>query len=330
MKKKLLSIICFILTASILFLTIGCTKANQEASDATDTKQTEPDTKESTEKRTQKKTELKGVKGKEKEYVLSKSLLNSTYGMTVTDICKVDNIYLDDDWLFEIPDYDELIEKYNTSKTRFINYAWGIWVTAYCRRDLLMSIFYEFRDDYVYSDTDSIKFRHPEKHMHFIEKYNKQVERDVSAALQRQRLPEDAAAPKTIKGEIKHIGFFEYEGKYDKFKTLGAKRYLTETNGKLSLTCAGLNAVEGAKFISLQPRPFSFFSNRMYIPPDYSGKLTHTYIDDEIQGIKTDKNGNTFTYYEKSCVHLEPQDYDLSIGRAYADFLKGVKEIAEN
>lgn len=278
----------------------------------------------------QKKTELKGVEGMEKEYILSKSLLNSCYGMTVTDVCKVDNIYLGDEWLFEIPDYDELIEKYNNSKTRFINYAWGIWVTAYCRRDLLMSIYYEFKDDYVYSDTDSIKFRHPEKHMQFIERYNNKVRKDIAAAITKHRLPVDAAEPKTIKGEPKHIGFFEYEGAYDKFKTLGAKRYLTETNGRISLTCAGLNAIDGASFISMQPRPFSFFSNRMYIPSDYTGKLTHTYIDEEIDGFKTDKDGNVFRYHERSCVHLEPQDYDLSIGRAYADFLKGVKEIAEN
>ena len=278
----------------------------------------------------QKKTELKGVEGKEREYQLSKSLLNSTYGMTVTDLCKTDNVYMSDDWFMEIPDYDDLIEKYNTSKTRFINYAWGIWITAYCRSEILNSIYHEFRNDYVYSDTDSIKFRHPEKHKDFIKRFNDSIDSEVKTALEKHRLPSDAAAPKTIKGESKPIGYFEFEETYDKFKSLGAKRYLTETEGKLSLTCAGLNAFSGCEFISMTKNPFRFFSNQMYIPPEYTGKLAHTYIDHEIQGIKTDKDGNEFEYYEKSCVHLEQQDYSLSIGRKYADFLKGVKEYAEN
>ena len=86
MKKKLLSIICFILTASILFLTIGCTEANQEASDATDTKQTETDTKESTEKRTQKKTELKTETGR-------KTDMTMTPGQTKTDETLATKVY---------------------------------------------------------------------------------------------------------------------------------------------------------------------------------------------------------------------------------------------
>ena len=277
-----------------------------------------------------KKTELKGIEGKEREYHLSKSLLNSTYGMTVTDICKTDNIYEGDEWLLEIPDYDELINKYNNSKTRFINYAWGIWVTAYCRAEILNAIYYEFKEDYVYSDTDSIKFRHPEKHMKFIEDFNRQCDVDVLNALNKHRLPAELGKPETIKGDKKLLGAFEFEETYDKFKSLGAKRYLTESNGKLSLTCAGLNSTKGCEFISQQKQPFRFFSNRMWIPPDYTGKLTHTYIDYQIEGTAKDKFGNEFNYYEKSCVHLEPQDYDLSIGRKYADFLKGVKEFAEN
>ena len=100
---------------------------------------------------------MKGVQGKETEYLLSKGMLNSVYGMCVTDIVKDNAIYSDDDnWGFEKVDIDEEIQKYNDSKNRFLYYAWGIWVTAYARRNLWTGIL-AVGKDYIYSDTDSIK-----------------------------------------------------------------------------------------------------------------------------------------------------------------------------
>ena len=69
------------------------------------------------------KTTLKGVQGKEVEYLLSKGMLNSVYGMCVTDIVKDNTVYNDDDnWNFEKVDIDAEIEKYNGSKNRFLYY----------------------------------------------------------------------------------------------------------------------------------------------------------------------------------------------------------------
>ena len=44
------------------------------------------------------KTELKGVEGKEVEYLRSKGMINSCYGMCVTDPCRDENIYEEDIW----------------------------------------------------------------------------------------------------------------------------------------------------------------------------------------------------------------------------------------
>ena len=60
----------------------------------------------------QDKTTLKGVQGKEVEYLLSKGMLNSVYGMCVTDIVKDNAVYNDDDnWNFEKVNIDDEIEK---------------------------------------------------------------------------------------------------------------------------------------------------------------------------------------------------------------------------
>ena len=67
------------------------------------------------------KTELKGVEGKEVEYLSSKEDINASYGMTVTDICRDEIVYDEESnsWTTELPDYEECIKKYNNSKNRF-------------------------------------------------------------------------------------------------------------------------------------------------------------------------------------------------------------------
>ena len=71
------------------------------------------------------KTMLKGVKGREVDYALSKELLNSCYGMTVTDICRPEITYENDEWGITEADIDKQIERYNKSVQRFCSYEWG-------------------------------------------------------------------------------------------------------------------------------------------------------------------------------------------------------------
>ena len=69
------------------------------------------------------------------------------------------------------------------------------------------------------------------------------------------------------------------------------------------------------------------FSDELYIPPEYSGKQTHTYIDDPRDGVVVDYLGEAAAYHEKSCIHMEAADYSLSISREYRDFLIGLEDI---
>lgn len=79
------------------------------------------------------KTTLKGVVGKETEYQVSKGLLNSVYGMMVTDIVREEIIFKDQEWSTKQPDEDKEIEKYNNSRRRFLFYPWGV----FCQRHSL-------------------------------------------------------------------------------------------------------------------------------------------------------------------------------------------------
>ena len=279
----------------------------------------------------QDKTTLKGVQGKEVEYLLSKGMLNSVYGMSVTDIVKDNAIYNDEDnWDFEKVDINKEIDKYNGSKNRFLYYAWGIWVTAYARRNLWTGIL-AVGEDYVYSDTDSIKALNYSKHEKYVNHYNNAVLTKLRKMCDELGFNKDLLTPKTVKGEVKPLGIWEFEGNYDRFKTLGAKRYLVQEGDKYSLTVAGLSKANGMQYIQEvcendSDKIFNMFNNELYIPSNKTGKMTHTYLDNEQSNTVTDYLGNSNIEHALSGVHLGACDFTLSISKQYLNFLANLKD----
>lgn len=283
------------------------------------------------------KTELKGVEDKEVEYMVSKGMINSLYGMCVTDICRDEIIYDDKGWYTQKANVDELIDKYNKDNQRFLYYAWGVWVTAYARYNLFTGIL-EFKDDYIYSDTDSIKVINKDKHLDYFNNYNNKITKKIDECLSYYGIPKKMAKPKTIKGIEKPLGVWDYEGVYSRFKTLGAKRYMTESNKDIAITIAGVSKSAGIKYLKhtykTNTKIFNAFKEELYFPPTYdcdgveengSGKMCHTYIDIEMSGELVDYMGVKGTYHELSGVHLENTDYSLSLDSEFTKLLQGIK-----
>lgn len=263
------------------------------------------------------KTVLKGVAGKETEYLLSKIMLNSLYGMTVTDIVRTDKKYSKMSWQQQAESMEKQVERYNSQKRKFLYYPWGVFVTAYARRNLWTGII-AMGDDYVYSDTDSIKFLNYEKHLTYINNYNEHIQKTLELSARRNQLDINLLSPKTQEGKEKFLGFWDYEGTSDKFKTLGAKQYLTQHNDKLGLTVAGLSKQKGLCYLLEEAngdveKVFGGFNEEMHIPAEYSGNLTHTYIDFPDTLTVTDYKGVTTEVEVLSGLHLEPTSFSLSI-----------------
>lgn len=281
------------------------------------------------------KTTLKGVEGKEVEYQVSKENVNSSYGMTVTDPCRCEIEYsMADGWLSEIPDYEEVLDKYNKSTQRFLYYAWGVWITAYARHNLWSGIF-EFGKDYIYSDTDSLKVYNREKHEKYINKYNKDIVKKIETCLDYYEIPLEMAKPKTIKGQEKPLGVWDFEGDYEKFKTLGAKRYMYVQKDVLHITIAGVGKSAGAEYLMWKYKNvdnvLKHFDEYLIFPSSYgkegknaSGKLCHTYVDKYVSGNVADYLGNVGHYEEYSFVYLEPTEYSLSLDVAFKNYLLGL------
>lgn len=150
----------------------------------------------------------------------------------------------------------------------------------------------------------------------------------LKIAFKSHGMSEDLLIVKNNKGKVKPLGVWNEEELYSRFKTLGAKRYLTECDGKLTLTVAGLNKKTGITYLQNKYRDkvFDYFDNDMYIPEDSTGKLTHTYIDIEMSGELEDYLGIKDHFYERSGTHLNSCEFSLKLSDKYLNFLLGIKE----
>ena len=199
------------------------------------------------------KTMLKDVPGKEEIYAQAKQFINSLFGMCVTDfICDV-ILYSGDGWkteekqVQEVEDYLNELKTVNKGRT-FLAYQWGLWITAYARKNLWDCLLTCDRD-VVYCDTDSLKIR-GEKDFSW---YNKKITEKLRKCCEHYNLDFEMTHPKTPKGKEKPLGIFEREKDWSEFKTLGAKRYCYRErpkkdkndvyggDGLLHLTVSGIN-----------------------------------------------------------------------------------------
>ena len=282
------------------------------------------------------KTTLKGVDDMVLEYNHKKEMLNSTYGMSVTDIVREEIIYTDKWEEPEPANVEKELQKYNGSRSRFLFYPWGVWVTAYARRNLFTGIC-EFGNDYIYSDTDSIKVLNAENHMDYINNYNNTIRKQLQRAMKYHKLDASEIEPETKDGVKKCLGVWDFDGHYSMFKTIGAKRYMVlysndtrnkeKNRGKYSLTVSGLNKKVCMPYLLKkygEKGVFKAFTNKLHVPPEHTGKLTHTYIDDTRDGVVIDYLGNPGYYHELSAVHLEKSDYSLSLAPEYTSYLLSI------
>ena len=123
------------------------------------------------------------------------------------------------------------------------------------------------------------------------------------------------------------------EKPYARFKAVGAKRYMYEyEDGKMSLTVSGLNKKFAMPYLlesnnNDKDLIFEKFGEGMFIPAGHTGKMTLSYIENEMVGTLVDYLGNSNTFHEMSSVYMEPQSYFMSLVGDYIKFLKGVQYI---
>lgn len=182
------------------------------------------------------KTELKGVDGSEELYNKSKNKLNAIYGLMVQELLKDELIF--NGLSFDInQDIDLKAKLEDSAKNPYTVYQWGVWTTAHARaflREGVRAVGYDF----VYCDTDSVKFIGDHKDV--FDKINERILADS------KKLGLYAVDKK---GNSHYMGVFESEEPYRTFKTMGAKKYAYTLcdDSDIHITIAGVNKINGAK-----------------------------------------------------------------------------------
>lgn len=274
-----------------------------------------------------KKTTLDGVEGREREYMISKNMLNAIYGMMVEKPIRPLYGFNGHKFTQSTVDFVKQITEYNEKYNRFLFYPWGVWVTAHARYRLHDAI-YHLKDDFVYCDTDSVKF--VGEHTEYFRKANVTATAEMRNFARRERLAESYVMPKDPKGSTKILGVWEHEWNAYHFKTLGAKRYLIEFSWKekgnksfpseteYELTVAGSNKTDTMAYLINRHfwdnvDIFDIFSPSLIVPSQYAKRTVSKFIDGERTGWVTDYLGNKYYYVAPSGIHVAPTTYSFSI-----------------
>lgn len=225
------------------------------------------------------KSQLKGIDGKEYEYMKSKNKLNSLYGMIVTDIIRQENLF-NDQWE---KGENSTLEEYYSNRNNFLTYQWGLFVTAICRTNLQKAID-KIGLDCVYIDTDSIKY--VGKHDDVFEQINQEM---IDWCTKN-----DIINYVNVGNHKYFLGLYDKEKGYDEFVTLGAKKYAFKQSNKIGITVAGLNKKSGAKELKQKGGLSKFKIGTEFMD---SGRKTVYYNDDKkhfltVQGCKIENASN--------------------------------------
>lgn len=261
------------------------------------------------------KTALKDVAEYEALYLQSKQYINSMFGMMVTAILQsdvlFDGIYWTIDKLSENDINKRLYELRNTDSKEnryFLSYSWGVYVTAYARRNLWKCIL-QYDDRVLYADTDSIFMLGKGD----FSKYNSSVYTKNKMSCDINNLDFEKTRPTDKRGKKHPIGIFVEEPMCSEFITLGAKRYCTreDSDNQLHITISGINK----QAVELLDNDISNFKDGFVFDKDAScvKKMLLTYLSEQPIARYPDGYISTYQYG----INMRNNGYKLSITDEY-------------
>ena len=249
-------------------------------------------------------------------YQNSKEKLNSIYGMMVTDVLKESTVFEDGEYVEkELKTKEERLASFNAKG--FVPYQWGVWCTAWARYELasgakIIERYYKDDIDHLlYMDTDSLKFKIDSmEDLKMFDEYNKaRIEASTKSG----------AFANDPKGNTHYMGVFEFEGMYDMFKSLGAKKYCVVKDGHLELTLSGVPKAKGARQLEKNGGLLAF--SKGFIFTDCGVDLKYNDEVDMWVNIKGEKIHITRNIF------MFPATYELNLEEDYERAIKIAKNL---
>lgn len=274
----------------------------------------------------QNKTRYKGDEDHKDIYQRDKETINSTFGCAVTNIVKQrysfdindKNLYVKREITKNF--IDEKLKEMKISFSTLFDFSTGVWVTAYARKSLWRIVASTDRDN-VYNDTDSAKIKDYEKHLPLVDEINGEIYESIARVSQYHDIDINRFFPRDIKGKKHMLGELEFECAYNKFKTLGAKKYCYEDDDGLHITVAGVkkSAVKTLKSINdfKDGHVFSYDCDKQAI----------FYNDNQQPFTFLDCDGNEYTCDDiQYSIVIMPTEYKLSITPDFYTVLENLED----
>ena len=228
-------------------------------------------------------------------YARSKELLNACYGMAAQDIITDTINYNGGNYEVTREEASLHVLVKNTLRNA-LPYAVGVWCTAYAREHLENGFHEVMRQGgrIVYCDTDSIK-------------YTGEVDFSVFNAAVKKK-----SHTVNYNGRSYTLGVYDVERTADKFKTLGAKKYVAEYGDDLKITIAGVPKIKGSEELKAAGGIYAFDKGFTF----HAGKLMSVYNDEPIE-----INADGRKICSMSDVTLYETTYTVGITQDYQELL---------
>ena len=274
------------------------------------------------------KTALKGIDGEEIQYMKSKNKLNAIYGMSAQNPVKLEECYIDGEYVtglhftndsgekyFISEEYAEEIERdiYELAHAENIEkstmpYQWGVWVTAWARERLERAIRL-CGDKFLYCDTDSVYYIGDVD----FSGYNADCMKD---SIKNKAFADDK------NGKRHYMGVMELDKTMKAFKTMGAKKYAyIDMKDELHITIAGVSKKRGASELTEWAQNHGMKDGLDAMQEEFifsdAGGTESVYNDVAIEELEVDG----VKIYVPSNVAIKPSTYKIGLSEDYAEIL---------
>lgn len=225
-------------------------------------------------KKTILKPYVKESKENKKTYDRLKQLINSVYGMTVTELFNSEI-----NWNKQLKDMEENILEWEKVNNTIFNPWYGYYCTAYVRQRLIDMIS-QYPDKIVQYDTDSIYCFKSDDIDNTIEKINNDIYLECV---------------KNIKtSECWDLGQWDIDGYYKHFICLGSKRYVgIDNENNVKIVFAGANKTDILKNANENNMDILEYCKHINIDETISNKLGAYHFDGYYSTYVTDYLGNS-------------------------------------